>query len=195
MNFFDNPIANRKNAEQYARKRGQMLFLVAPLTSHRLVRYEGSHTDDLRLAKGERAMCREITGRVFESATLGRCEAPQSGYLPRREALDLVRKCQPKQKRPAAARLEAEVMKHLGITAEFFTAVSSTLDHFHSVDAFFVVGAVIVTIDVTTNPHKCFGKADVIIQADDFENLAALAGRIANECKRQLALCSRRRAA
>lgn len=119
-----------------------------------------------------------ISGRLFEETTLGLCRATCSSYLPRREAMTLVRKHQPAVKRPAALRLEAEVRRLLGKPVVFYTAVRSALDEFHSIDAFFELGEQVVTIDVTTNYHKCSGKADVVIQADDFEDLVALAGQI-----------------
>lgn len=121
-----------------------------------------------------------IGGHLFEATTLGRCKAACGGYLPRREAMDLVRKHQPAQKPAAALRLLAEVNRQLGQGVEFYTAVDSTMDKFHSVDGFFQVGQQVVTIDVTINDQKFTGKADVIVHADDFEDLTALARRIAN---------------
>lgn len=125
-----------------------------------------------------------ITGHLFEEATLGRCAAICQGYESWRKAVEEVRKHQPRQKRPAAVRLENEVVKcfgKLGMSVKFYTAVRSTLDVYHGVDAFFEFRGVLVTIDVTINPNKDCGKADVIVHADDFENLPALAGRIARE--------------
>lgn len=126
----------------------------------------------------------EINGRLFETTTLGRCAAICQGYAPWREAVEQVRKHQPREKRPAALRLEKEVARYfgkLGMSVKFYTAVHSAMDFYHGVDAFFEFRGVLVTIDVTINPNKNSGKADVIVQADDFENLPALAGRIARE--------------
>lgn len=55
------------------------------------------------------------------------------------------------------------------------------MDVFHGVDGFFEFHGIVVTIDVTTNPNKDSGKADVIVHPDDLENLSTLAGRIARE--------------
>ncbi len=123
-------------------------------------------------------MCKEITGRVFESATFGACKGVSNGYAPWRSAMEEARRCQPQCRRPAAQRLEAEVRRQCGTVVVFYTAVQSALDYFHGVYGFFEYRGVIVTIDLTTNPYKCTGKADLVVQADDFENLAALATRI-----------------
>ncbi len=136
-------------------------------------------------------MCREIHGKLLESATLGCCTAQRGSYLPRREAMELVRKHQPRDKRPAICRLEAEVAKQLSMTVVFFTAVRSALDEFHSIDGFFQIGRLVVTIDLTDNPTKFSGKADVIVQADDFEDLQKLAARIVREFNHKLGLVSR----
>jgi hypothetical protein len=59
--------------------------------------------------------------------------------------------------------------------------VRSALDVFHGVDGFFEFRGVVVTIDVTINPNKVCGKADLVVSGDDFEDLPALAARIARE--------------
>jgi len=124
-------------------------------------------------------MCRELYGNRLETLTLGVCSAPcNNRYLSRSEAMDLVRKNQPAVKCPAIQRLEAEVARQLNMTVVFFTAVRSALDEFHSIDGFFQIGKSAVTIDLTDNPAKFFGKADVVFQADEFEDLPKLAGRI-----------------
>lgn len=120
-----------------------------------------------------------ISGRLFEETTLGVCGATCCGHMSRREAMEQVRKHQPATKRPAVVRLEAEVSRQLGQAVVFFTAVGSALDKFHSVDGFFQLGSKVVTVDVTVNDNKYSGKADLIIRADDFEDLVALARQIA----------------
>lgn len=125
-----------------------------------------------------------ITGHLFEEEVLGRCAATYRGYMTFREAAELVRKNQPAKARPAALRLHAEVAKRFGKWADgvrFYTAVRSSLDVFHGVDGFFEFRGVVVTIDVTINPHKVCGKADLVVSGDDFENLPALAARVARE--------------
>ena len=130
-----------------------------------------------------------LSGHLFEEATLGLCPAESHGYMPWQEAAEQVRKHQPREKRPAAARLEQEVARRLGkfgTAVRFYTAVRSTLDQYHGVDGFFQLGRFVVTIDVTINPEKSAGRADLIIQADDFENLHVLAARIVRELARKI---------
>lgn len=131
-------------------------------------------------------MCITDSGRLFEATLLGSvgnralCDG---SYKPWRECMGLVQGCQPRQMRPTAARLLTEVRRLVGrLTAvDFYTAVGSTLDLRHSVDGFFHIPAcgLVVTIDVTLNPNKVYGKADLILHDEDFENLPALATRIA----------------
>jgi hypothetical protein len=127
------------------------------------------------------------TGHLFEEKVLGRCRAIHRDYLPFRQAADLVRQNQPPVKAPVAVRLERQVSEMLGSTVKFYTAVRSTLDERHKVDAFFELSGVMVTIDLTMNPHKDSGKADLIVTAEEIENLAALAGRIAREMQSRVA--------
>ena len=121
------------------------------------------------------------TGHLFEREVLGECRAAARGHMGYREAAELVRKSQPTKKTSTATRLEAEVGKRLGGAVKFFTAVGSAMDLFHGTDGFFQFEGFIVTIDVTMNPNKDSGKADVIICEDDLVDLTALAGRIARE--------------
>lgn len=123
-----------------------------------------------------------ISGHLFEEATLGLCPATSCDYMPYHAAVEAVRKNQPRQPRPAIARLEKEIARY-GLPVKFYTAVRSTLDQFHSVDGFFDFDGVLITIDVTMNPSKVTGKADIVIQADDFENLSGLAEKIICELK------------
>ncbi len=125
----------------------------------------------------------EDTGTFFEEVTLGHCGATYEGYLKWREAVELVRKCQPCKKRPAAQRLEQEVARRFGkfsLAVKFYTAVRSPLDFFHGVDAFFEFQGILVTLDATINPLKNSGRADIIVHAEDFDDLPALAARIAS---------------
>jgi hypothetical protein len=47
-----------------------------------------------------------------------------------------------------------------------YLSIASRLDYYHGVDAFFCLGGVYVTLDVTTNPLKD-KKADLLITPDD----------------------------
>ncbi len=123
----------------------------------------------------------DMNGHLFEEVTLGVCLVEYHGYLTWQKAAEQVRTHQPCTHRPAARRLHAEVAKRFGKCAsavKFYTAVHSPLDMFHGVDCFFEFRGVMVTIDVTINPGKNSGRADVVVQADDFENLPVLAARI-----------------
>lgn len=128
-------------------------------------------------------MCITNSGRLFEATLLGRCGSWDREYVPWKDAAQLVRKHQPGRMQPTARRLLAEVQRLVGRLAavKFYTAVDSTLDKRHSVDAFLEIPAcgLMVTLDVTLNPHKVSGKADLILHEEDFENLPALAARIA----------------
>ncbi len=126
------------------------------------------------------------TGHLFEREMLGQCLAPYRGYLRWREAAQLVRKSQPRAKAPVAARLEREVSAQVGVSVMFFTAVGSALDVMHGCDGFFEFRGVVVTIDITMNPHKDSGKADIVIAREEVENLPVLAGRIARELRSKL---------
>lgn len=121
------------------------------------------------------------TGHLYEEEVLGRCQAQHRGYMQWREAIALVRKSQPVHKAPCALSLEREVSRQLGEQAVFYTAVRSTLDVMHGCDGFFEFRGVIVTVDLTMNPHKDCGKADIIIHQDDVDNLPQLAGYIVRE--------------
>ncbi len=127
------------------------------------------------------------TGRLYEVEVLGQCAAPYRGYMQWREAITLVSKSQPHTKTPFAARLEREVSVLLGKPAAFFTAVRSVLDVKHGVDGFFEFSGIVVTFDLTLNPHKDVAKADLIIGKEDVENVAECARRIAREFRTRLA--------
>lgn len=127
-------------------------------------------------------MCITDSGRLFEATLLGHCGAQGQGYVPWKEAARLVRGRQPREMRPTASRLLAEVQRLVGKLAavRFCTAVGSALDLFHGVDAFFEIPAcgLTVTIDVTLNSQKTSARADLVLHAEDFEDLPALAARV-----------------
>ena len=127
------------------------------------------------------------TGHLFEEEVLGYCLAICRGYVTWRDALELVRKNQPRAKTPVAVSLEREISRQLGAAVHFFTAVRSPLDVYHGVDGLFEFHGVMVTIDLTMNSHKDSGKADLIVEASEIDNLALLAGRIVREMRSRLA--------
>jgi hypothetical protein len=129
-------------------------------------------------------MCITDGGSFFEATTLGKCKLPcDNKYLPRPKAMDLVRKHQPSTKPNAVCKLVQEVAKLVKVQVQFFTAVGSVLDEFHSIDGFFLFGEIDVTIDLTKNTRKCSGRADLIVREEDFENIAQLAASIVSEYK------------
>lgn len=129
------------------------------------------------------------TGHLFEEEVLGTCTVTHRGHMKWRDAVDVVRKNQPRIATPVAAKLESELRKKLpNVDVRFYSAVGSTLDRMHSVDGFFEFeGVVIVTLDLTTNPHKDACKADLLVNESDLEDLPALAGRVARELVSKLA--------
>lgn len=73
-----------------------------------------------------------------------------------------------------ASDLHAEVAQELGLEdwseLRLYSAVGSSLDYYHGVDAFFEWRDQRVTMDVTRNPAKESGyKADVILGEEEFE--------------------------
>ena len=118
-------------------------------------------------------------GCQFEEEVLGRCMVRYSGYMQWAKAAQLVRNHQPARKTEILAALEREFERRVGEQVPFYTAVGSSMDFDHGVDGFCEFRGVVVTIDVTKNPEKTCGKADVVVHPDDLENLPALTARIA----------------
>jgi len=131
-------------------------------------------------------------GHAFEREILGCCtgvdcrKAPV--YYPYKKALGFACTHQPVRKSEEIQFLEREISRILGTPTKFFSAVGTSLDVHHGTDGLFVShgGATIVTIDLTRNPLKDCGKADMIIHEGDLDNLSALAGQIARELKSKL---------
>lgn len=126
------------------------------------------------------------TGRLREEEVLGVCLAVHYEWLPWQKAMELARKHQPRAKTAAALLLEQELRKEFGTAVSYFTAVRSTLDQIHGVDAFIECRGVIVTLDFTTNPDKDSCKAHILVTEDDVTDIHVLAGRVARELKSQL---------
>lgn len=123
------------------------------------------------------------TGHLFEAEVFGTCRPIRwSGYVHFKEALRLVRRHQPDQPTPTVSKLRTLIARELDTVrgeVGFFTAVKSPLDFLHGADAVAVFNGHVVTIDVTLDPNKDSYKADVIVCADDLEDLKEVAGRIA----------------
>lgn len=119
-------------------------------------------------------------GRFFEEDNFGKSEAKDAGYLKFEEAVEDVKKNQPwddpSDPHPRFANdLHAEVAIELGLEddyapLEFYTAIGSSLDHYHGVDAFFEYEGARATLDITQNPAKQDGyKADLIVGPEEVE--------------------------
>jgi hypothetical protein len=130
-----------------------------------------------------------LTGHLFESQVLGECRVKWDGsYRSYASSMELVRANQPGDPMDPATRtandLHALVAEQLGLDdyakLGFYTAVRSPLDFFHGVDAFFEFQGVVVTMDLTLNPHKDEAKAHIVIHPKDLENLPFLAAWIAD---------------
>ncbi len=123
------------------------------------------------------------TGRLFERRVFGVCCWQCEGYLPRRVALELVRKHQPERETSFVRELRAKVAEGLGASVDvvkFFTAVGKNpMDRMHGIDAALMVGSVTVTLDLTKNPNKDSTKADVLLKEDDLSDVSAIAAHIA----------------
>ena len=117
------------------------------------------------------------TGGLLEKETLGslpRLEK-EGVYVPFHRAMEWAEEHQfgdPTDPDPRFANdLHATVAEKLGIEdlrrIKFFTAVGSSLDFYHGIDAFFKIEQagkeIVVTLDVTMNPNKGENyKADVV---------------------------------
>ncbi len=116
------------------------------------------------------------TGRLFEQEVLAICQVNWDGsYVPFQNALMLVRENQPWDPRDPSTRagedLHCQVALALGLEdfseLSFLSALGSPLDFFHGVDGLFEWQGRVVTVDLTTNPHKDSYKADFILRPED----------------------------
>lgn len=130
------------------------------------------------------------TGRLLQEEACGLCRTKDRGYQSYKKALAEVRENQPWDHTdgpaPRFARdLHAEVALAVGLEdwahLRFYTAIGSSLDRWHGVDAFFDLHGVVVTLDVTMNPGKFNGyKADFMVVPEAVENAEAR-GSLARE--------------
>lgn len=117
------------------------------------------------------------TGKLFEDEVLAICQTNWDGhsYVPFQRALWLVRQNQPWDPTDPSTRagedLHCQVALALGledfVELSFLSALGTPLDLFHGVDAVFEWRGVVVTVDLTTNPHKDSYKADLILHPED----------------------------
>ena len=122
------------------------------------------------------------TGKIIEAELFGGTREKEgrrhNGYLTYASSLEVVKATQGNNdptdpEWPFANDLHATIAQELCPDAydqlKFYTAIGSPLDFYHGVDGvieFSVEGgdALLVTIDVTTNPEKDAYKADIIVQ-------------------------------
>lgn len=111
-----------------------------------------------------RAQYSGYTGHLFEEEVLGACKVrwDRKRYYSYRLCVEATKKCQPKQTRHQVVSLETTVSSELGQPVKFFTAVGTPMDVLHGVDGFFECEGMLVTIDLTLNPHKTSHKADIV---------------------------------
>lgn len=120
------------------------------------------------------------TGRLFEEEFFAVCQGPWwdgHSYVPFRKALWLVETHQPEGWNPsepstrAARDLHCQVAIALDLEdfaeLSLFTALHSPLDLFHGTDGVIEWRGKVVTVDLTTNPHKDSYKADIILHPED----------------------------
>ncbi|GEM_PF-4122925 len=113
-------------------------------------------------------------------------EFKRRGYLPYKKALRLAMDCHVSNPynpdKPIASDLHASVVEALhkkGVLNSlvdfdkvgYYSSLYTPLDYFHGVDGILIVetgeGKIVVSLDVTINPHKSHAKADFVIQAGD----------------------------
>ncbi|MEK7621833.1 MAG: hypothetical protein AAB415_01510 [Patescibacteria group bacterium] len=130
------------------------------------------------------------TGHLFEEEVLGTGWASWDlrNYVPFDEALTLVRSHQNWNPSDPTTRRANDLHAEVALALElenwqelcFFSALKSPLDFFHGVDGFFEFRGRVVTIDLTTNPHKDRAKARFVLHpADLAEDRPATAKMIA----------------
>jgi len=114
-------------------------------------------------------------------------------YMPYKRALESAIDNQPDRLPYFTQRLLSKVDEaypNLAGMINFYTAVGTSLDVYHGVDAFFKLQDHIVTLDVTSNDSKTHAKADIIVQTGydedggiDFsdEQMASLAKQVGVE--------------
>jgi hypothetical protein len=117
------------------------------------------------------------TGKLLEEEILGRCLHVGESYLSYRKSMEAVKNSQPWDTSDPDTRVASDLHAHVAIALgledwtqlQLFTAVGSSLDRFHRVDAFFEFNGHVVTFDLTMNPHKDEYHADLILQYDTIE--------------------------
>ena len=140
------------------------------------------------------------TGKLFEQEVLATCQVSWDGhsYVPFQKALRLVRENQPWDPTDPSKRAGEDLHAQVAIALElddfselsFLSALGTPLDFFHGIDALFEWRGRVVTIDLTTNPHKDSYKADLIIRPEDGDDQwQSVAIEIAN-CLRIKSACA-----
>lgn len=123
-------------------------------------------------------------GADFEVEVLGRSTIKFHGYMTFVDAMQEVRKHQPARKAPAIVAIEREFEKR-GEKIEFYTAVGTALDLYHGVDGFFVFRGTVLTVDVTLNPNKIAGKADIILGEEIRNPVRAMVAIVNTYCRKE----------
>lgn len=135
------------------------------------------------------------TGHLFEWETIGECRVKSDCFMSYWPAVDLVTRSQKSSPyRPAcpdAQVFHSAVAAALGVNKGnlgMYTAIGSPLDRYYQVDGFFKYQRIIVTFDLTKNPHKDTTRAMVLVTAlDVLLGFREASGLIAGVFKRALA--------
>lgn len=114
------------------------------------------------------------TGKLLEEEILGHCLHIGEGYLSYQKSMKAVKNSQPGDPSDPKSRVAGDLFSHVAIALELedwkqlklYTAIGSSLDHFHSVDAFFEFKGHVVTFDLTMETSKDEYGADFILQYD-----------------------------
>lgn len=112
------------------------------------------------------------TGKILEEEILGSCTVSTEGYLRFREAMEVARRSQPRTLTHEGRQLRDGVAQELGVRSSevaMYPGVGTPLDRFHGIDGWFEWQGIVVTVDVTMNPHKDEYKARVIVSGRDAE--------------------------
>lgn len=130
-------------------------------------------------------------GKFFEKAVFKSCvETDSVSSMNYSDSLEWVKNHQPEKNLNNPETIDcaqlsqlksmiASKLPHVNEVLRFYTAIGSSLDILHGIDGVFELGEYQVTVDLTLNPEKVNGKADVIILADDEEGLNEEAVKVA----------------
>ena len=128
-----------------------------------------------------------FTGGEIEEEVIGHALVSWDGnYVPFNRSMMVVKAHQPWDPSDPEPRFASDLHASVALALNlddwselrFYTAVGSPLDFFHGIDCFFEFRGLIVTIDLTVDPKKLVGKADLVLNVSD-QSTAVLVGAAA----------------